>query len=81
MMSGVLIVKIINMVNAHYCGLGTAALFTSDVANPPLAPRAGALPVGRITPDDALLDGLAVPADRQDWWRARLTRCHALLGG
>ena len=61
------------------CGLGTASLFTADVADPPLVPRAGMLPVARVTPDPARLDALAAPADRRDWWLDRLTRCHALL--
>lgn len=61
------------------CGLGTAALFAADVASPGLVPRSGALPVGRITPDAALLEAHAASVDRRDWWLARLTRCHALL--
>ncbi len=63
------------------CGLGTAALFTTDVAIPALIPRSGALPVGRVTPDAARLDELAVTSDREEWWRARIARCYALLGG
>jgi O-succinylbenzoate synthase len=62
------------------CGLGTSSLFTADVAAPPLAPRGGLLPVGRVTPDPALLDELAASRDRLDWWRERIARCHALLG-
>lgn len=61
------------------CGLGTASLFTADVVDPPLAPRGGMLPVGRVTPDPARLDALAAPAARRDWWLDRLARCHALL--
>jgi O-succinylbenzoate synthase len=63
------------------CGLGTASLFTADVADPPLEPDAGSLPVGRITPARALLDEHAAPADREHWWRERLARCHAVLQG
>ena len=63
------------------CGLGTSALFTSDVAIPPLTPRSGTLPVGRVTPDASRLEELAVAADRDEWWRARLRRCYALLTG
>ena len=63
----------------HDCGLGTASLFTADVADPPLAPRAGMLPVTRVTPDPARLDELAASADRRSWWLDRLARCHALL--
>nr|WP_208382336.1 o-succinylbenzoate synthase [Microbacterium ulmi] len=61
------------------CGLGTASLFTADVAAPPLAPRGGVLPVGRVAPDPGLLDGLAASAGRRDWWLSRVERCHALL--
>jgi O-succinylbenzoate synthase len=61
------------------CGLGTASLFTADVADPALTPRHGALPVGRIAPDADLLARHAASADRRDWWFARLSRCHALL--
>lgn len=61
------------------CGLGTASLFAADVADPPLTPRSGMLGVTRVTPDPALLDALAAPPDRRDWWLDRLARCHALL--
>lgn len=61
------------------CGLGTASLFTADVVDPPLAPRDGALAVGRVTPDPALLAEHAASADRRAWWLERLARCHALL--
>ncbi|MCW3493545.1 o-succinylbenzoate synthase [Microbacterium sp. SSM24] len=61
------------------CGLGTASLFTTDVADPALAPRGGVLPVGRVTPDPALLAGNAASADRRDWWLDRIARCHAVL--
>lgn len=59
------------------CGLGTAALFTDDVAD--LRPSDGALPVGRVTPDAAALGRRAASDDRAEWWRERLTRCHGLL--
>lgn len=62
------------------CGLGTASLFTADVSSPPLLASEGVLPVGRVTPDPALLAGHAVSADRREWWLDRLARCHALLG-
>lgn len=63
------------------CGLGTAALFTADVASPPLAPRGGVLSVGRVAPDPGLLADHEASDDRRDWWLARMTRCHALLTG
>lgn len=61
------------------CGLGTASLFTADVASPSLAPRGGVLPVGRVSPDDGSLDEFAASIDRQEWWRARIMRCYAQL--
>ena len=61
------------------CGLGTAALLTADAASPSLLPHDGALPVGRVRPDPALIDRYAASEDRQEWWRARITRCHAVL--
>lgn len=61
------------------CGLGTASLFTADIASPPLAAAGGVLPVGRVAPDAALLAEHAAPAERREWWLARLERCHALL--
>lgn len=61
------------------CGLGTAALFTADVADPPFVPRAGVLPVGRVTPDASLLAAHEASRDRRTWWLERIARCHALL--
>ena len=62
------------------CGLGTASLLAADVVAEPLRPRAGALPVGRIEPDAALLAAHAARPERRDWWLARLERCHGMLG-
>lgn len=59
------------------CGLGTASLFTADVAD--FTARGGTLAVRRPTPDPQALTRLAVDAEREDWWRARIERCHALL--
>jgi o-succinylbenzoate synthase len=61
------------------CGLGTASLFTADVADPPLAPRDGALPTGRVVPAAERLDALAATRDRAEWWMQRVARCHAML--
>ncbi|MBC9822267.1 o-succinylbenzoate synthase [Terrabacter sp. MAHUQ-38] len=63
----------------HACGLGTVGLFERDVSATPLRPRAGVLPTGRAVPDAEALAALAAPPDRQQWWRDRLVRCHALL--
>jgi O-succinylbenzoate synthase len=61
------------------CGLGTAALFESDVTDAPLLPVDGAIPVGRVVPAAALLEAHAAPAERREWWLARIERCHAVL--
>lgn len=65
----------------HACGLGTVGLFVDDVARPPLRPVAGVLRPGRVAPDPSALQELAAPPARQEWWRARLVRCHAVLAG
>ena len=61
----------------HACGLGTGGLFVSDVAD--ITPVDGALPVVDVSPDPARLAALAAPADRRDWWIARVRACHGLL--
>jgi O-succinylbenzoate synthase len=61
----------------HACGLGTGGLFVEDVAD--IVPVDGGLPVGDVTPDPARLATLAAPAERRDWWIARVKECHALL--
>lgn len=61
------------------CGLGTAALLADDVVARPLRPVDGAIAVGRVAADADALTRLAADAERTAWWRARLTRCLALL--
>lgn len=65
------------------CGLATVDLFTGDVAAPgrSLVPRDGAIPVERPEVDPARLERFAAAPDREAWWRARITRTHALLEG
>ncbi|MGJ7441009.1 o-succinylbenzoate synthase [Aquipuribacter sp. MA13-6] len=62
-------------------GLGTAALLAADVTTAPLLPVDGQVRVGPVVPDPDLLARHAVPPPRQQWWRERLTRCHAVLRG
>ncbi len=69
----------------HDCGLGTAALLAADVVSEPLLPRAGLLTTARAdaaraATDPAALTAYRSGAEREDWWRARLARAHALLG-
>lgn len=59
------------------CGLGTSALFETDVAA--LTGHDGTIHVGRIRPDADALERLAAPPERRDWWMARLERTLAVL--
>lgn len=60
------------------CGLGTASLFADDVAD--ARPVGGSVSAARVMPDAAALARLEAPAERREWWLARLERCHRLLG-
>ena len=60
-------------------GLGTASLLAADVTADPLTPRDGAIDVRRVVPDTSLLAAHAADAERTDWWRARIERCHRIL--
>jgi O-succinylbenzoate synthase len=62
----------------HACGLGTGGLFVEDVTDPS-PPVDGYLPVGRVVPDPARLDALAVTPERRQWWIERVKACHPLL--
>jgi o-succinylbenzoate synthase len=59
------------------CGLGTVELMAGDVTDDSLVPLAGSVALRDLTVDQELLDRWQAPADRQFWWRERLTRCHA----
>ena len=61
----------------HACGLGTGGLFVEDVAD--LVVEDGYLPVGDVVPDPDRLAALATPADRRDWWIARVRDCYDVL--
>ena len=63
----------------YAAGLGTAAMFTSDVSADPLLPVDGRVPVRRASVSRELLDQNAASPERTAWWRARLERVHALL--
>jgi O-succinylbenzoate synthase len=63
------------------CGLATVGLFATDVAVDPLLPLTGTIGVRRGVADPGRLEQLAAPPDREQWWRERLARCHALLVG
>ena len=61
------------------CGLGTAALFTADVAGAAARAARRVLPVGRVTPDAESSPRAPRRRSGAQWWLARLERCHALL--
>ncbi|CAM5446936.1 o-succinylbenzoate synthase [Leifsonia shinshuensis] len=61
------------------CGLGTVALFESDVADSPLVPVDGAIPVLRPEVSGSRLDPLSAPDDRRDWWLDRVRRCYRIV--
>ncbi len=58
------------------CGLGTGALLTADVVDPPRRPTGGHLPVTRVEPDPAALVAATerMSGPRRDWWLRRLER-------
>ncbi|WP_431219726.1 o-succinylbenzoate synthase [Leifsonia xyli] len=61
------------------CGLGTVAMFVHDVADEPLMPHDGSIPVTRPTVSSRRVDALSADADRAEWWLDRLRRCHRIL--
>jgi len=61
------------------CGLGTVAMFEHDVAESPLVPVDGAIPVIRPRVSTAQLDRLAAPDDRREWWLDRVRRCYRIV--
>lgn len=63
----------------YACGLGTVSLFESDITLDPLVADDGAIRLRDVSADAGLLERYAAPADRRDWWLARLARVHALL--
>ncbi|MGO1522954.1 MAG: o-succinylbenzoate synthase [Nesterenkonia sp.] len=79
----------------YACGLGTAAMFTSELVDRPLAPTDGQIPVPVETvekgstgqaavirapePNPELLQRHRVSADRQQWWRTRVRTAHQVL--
>ncbi|PZO60891.1 MAG: O-succinylbenzoate synthase [Leifsonia xyli] len=63
----------------YAAGLGTAAMFASDVTADPLLPVGGRVPVRRATVSSDLLDRNAASPERTAWWLARLERVHTLL--
>ncbi|MDH6680983.1 O-succinylbenzoate synthase [Rhodococcus sp. LBL1] len=63
----------------HACGLGTGGLFAADVTAAPRTMSDGGLDARPVVPDPARVSELAAPAERAEWWLARLRRCYELL--
>ena len=61
------------------CGLGTVAMFVHDVADEPLLPENGSIPVVRPSVSSARLDALRADDDRTEWWLDRVRRCHRIV--
>jgi len=61
------------------CGLSTVELLAGDVTDDSLVPRAGSIGLRDLTVDPELLDRWQAPPEREQWWRARVVRCHGLL--
>lgn len=61
------------------CGLSTLELMAGDVSDDSLVPLAGSIAVRQLTVEPDLLDRWQAPADREQWWRERVIRCHAFL--
>jgi o-succinylbenzoate synthase len=61
------------------CGLATVELLAGDVTSDPLVPALGTIALRDLTVDQGLLERWRAPAEREQWWRARVVRCHGLL--
>ena len=64
----------------YACGLATVELLAGDVARPSVVPLGGSIGVGPAAVEPSLLDALAASDERTQWWRERMTACHAALG-
>lgn len=62
------------LTGSRAAGLATQRLFLEDVAEPRELVD-GRLEVSRTTPDPERLHGLRAPAERRDWWFARVREC------
>lgn len=61
------------------CGLATTSLMAADVVTDSLDGHGGAIPLRDVSPEPELLARYAAPPDREQWWRARLSRVLELL--
>jgi len=63
----------------HACGLATAALFTTEPADPALPVDGMLTPGPAPEPDPKVIEQLKLPAPRQQWWQTRLAHAHRVL--
>ena len=63
----------------YACGLATVELLAGDVARPSVVPVDGSIGVGPPAVDESLVAALAASGERTQWWRERVTACHAVL--
>jgi o-succinylbenzoate synthase len=63
----------------YACGLATVQLLTDDVAERPLLPVDGELPVIPLEVDPRALDRLGAAPERDRHWRARLEEVDRVL--
>jgi O-succinylbenzoate synthase len=61
------------------CGLSTLELMAGDVIEDSLVPSGGSIALRDLRVEPGLLDQWQAPPDREQWWRERVARCHALL--
>jgi O-succinylbenzoate synthase len=61
------------------CGLSTVELLAGDVTNDSLVPASGSIALRHLTIEQDLLQRWQAPAEREQWWRQRVVRCHGLL--
>ena len=57
------------------CGLGTVELMAGDVMDDSLVPVAGSIALRDLTIAPRLLDRWQASAEREQWWRDRVSRC------
>jgi O-succinylbenzoate synthase len=61
------------------CGLGTSALFESDIVTNPLVPENGFIELRYVEPSEELIQKFRVSEERREFWLKRLERVLALL--
>jgi O-succinylbenzoate synthase len=61
------------------CGLGTVAMFVDDVADEPLVPVDGSIPVRRPAVSSSRLDALRADEERTEWWHGRIRRSYRFI--